>query len=83
MAIIQWIISNYEVILTALGGLVSVASIITGLTSTKSDDKVVGVIKKFLGHVSVLTHADAAGTLKAPFASPDPEAPLMFERTRK
>lgn len=45
-----------------------VASLVTGLTKTPGDDKIVGKIRGVLDRLSVLTHKNAKGTLKLPGA---------------
>ncbi len=77
--IIAFLVEHWGTIATVVGGLLAVASVVTGLTKTTKDDAVVAWIRKAFEFFSVLAPKDAPGTLKAPgtFA----ERPLLTERT--
>jgi len=75
----NWLTSNWGVISEVLGALIGFASVVTALTSTPVDDKILDWVKKFLGYFSLLTHKDAPGTLSALGMAGD--EPLMFSRT--
>lgn len=79
--IIQWFSSNWEMLSSVIGALLTAASVITALTSTPVDDSVVSWIRKILGYMSLLTHKDAPGTVSMPGMAGD--EPLMFERSRR
>lgn len=64
MEFIQWIAEHGSTLIEITGALVGVASLITGLTKTPKDDKVVAKIQSFLSKLSVLTHKDEDGTFK-------------------
>lgn len=52
--IMEWIIAHYQDVLAVIGGLVSVATIIVGLTPTTKDDEILGKIVRILDTLSVL-----------------------------
>ena len=56
MEIVQFILGNADTMLAILGSLVVVASLIVGLTPSRADDKVVGIIKGFLERASMIKH---------------------------
>lgn len=58
---------HYGELLTALGALLSLASVITGLTPSPKDDE---VVRKIIAFLSFLTPRDASGTFKPPFKPP-------------
>lgn len=66
-AVIAWFIANSGVLTAILGALLTLASLITGLTSTPKDDEWVRKIASFL---SFLQPSDAEGTVKPPLTSP-------------
>ena len=51
--IINWIVANWAYIVSAIAGVIFVASIIVKLTPTQKDDSVVKKIIDFLGHLSI------------------------------
>lgn len=78
---IEWFVQNKEIIGTVIGILLMVASAITGMTKTPTDDKVVDFIRNLLGRLSLVKYSDASGSVKMPLKSAsDPEAPIMMER---
>ena len=70
-SVLEWVTTNYTVVLEVAGACVGVASLITGLTKSPKDDKVVAKIRGVLGRFSVVTHRDAPGTLSVPGARAD------------
>ncbi len=54
--IIVWLKANWESVLAIIGGLVSVATVITALTPTPKDDGVLLTIKKFLSIFGLLNY---------------------------
>lgn len=64
--VVTWLGENWKVLVEVTGGLLGVASLITGLTKTPKDDAFVARLQGWLGRLSVVTHKDAPGTLKAP-----------------
>ena len=66
MEFINWIVENGSTILEIVGSLVGIASLVTGLTNTPKDDKVVAKIQVWLGKLSFLTHKDKEGTFQVP-----------------
>lgn len=79
--ILNWLSANWATVAEVTGALLAAASVVTAMTSTPTDDKVVSWIKRLLGYASLLTHKDAAGTLSLPGKAGD--SPLMFERSRR
>lgn len=69
MKIIEWFASNWDVILMVSGAVLSLASIVTKLTPTPTDDKVVDFIKNLLARLSVLQPKGVSG-VKAPLTKP-------------
>ncbi len=63
-----WIVSNWSVIVGALGALLLAASAVTRLTPSPKDD---AFVAKLLGWFSVLEHMDVGGA-KAPLTRPKP-----------
>lgn len=61
----NWILSNYGVILEVVSAVIGTATLITGLTPSPADDAILAKIVSFL---SFVTHKDAAGSLKLPMA---------------
>lgn len=80
IAAVSWIAANLGSIGAIVGGLLSVASLITALTPGKKDDN---VVKSIAGFLSFLTHKNTTGTLKVPGTkAPVPEdEPLVTSRT--
>ena len=56
-------------ILTIVGSVLSLASLITGLTPTPVDDGIVAAIRKLIGVFSVVTPKDHPSTFKLPLTS--------------
>lgn len=61
-----WILENWVTIVSVVGGVVSVASTIVGLTPTPKDDAILKAVREFLIRISILKPSDAQGTFKAP-----------------
>lgn len=61
--LIAWLVANWPVLVGIIGGLLSLASLVTSLTKSPKDDE---WVKKLIGWLSFLTHNDTVGTLKAP-----------------
>jgi len=61
-----WILENWVTIVTIIGGIVSVASTIVGLTPTPKDDAILKAVREFLIRVSILKPSNVQGTFKAP-----------------
>lgn len=66
MDVVNWVVENRESLFEVAVGLLGVASLVTALTKTPKDDAVVAKILKAVERLSVLTHKDTKGTLKAP-----------------
>lgn len=66
----EWLTEHWEMISSVLGVLVTIASIITGLTDTPLDNTVVDVIKKILAQISFAQPRNAEGSIKLPGTSP-------------
>lgn len=49
----QWIIDNYQNILTAIGAIVTAASTIVALTPSTKDDELLGKLIKAVEYLSV------------------------------
>lgn len=64
--VVSWLGENWPVLVEVVGGLLGVATLVTGLTKTPKDDAVVAKLQGWLGRLSVVTHKDAPGTLKVP-----------------
>ena len=64
--VVSWLGSNWPVLVEITGGLLAVASVVTGLTNTPKDDAFVAKLQGWLGRLSVVTHKDAPNSLKAP-----------------
>lgn len=64
--VITWLGENWGTLIEVTGGLLGVASLITGLTKSPKDDKVIAKIQGWLGLVSFLKHKDKDGTFKVP-----------------
>ena len=62
-ALIQWVLANGTDLLTILGGLVTVASIVTKLTPTPMDDALLSKLQKLLRRLSVPGFKDEAHAL--------------------
>jgi MFS superfamily sulfate permease-like transporter len=54
----NWIVTNWPYILSALFGVVVVASIIVKMTPTTKDDSVLGKIVSFIDHFSLAKTAN-------------------------
>jgi hypothetical protein len=65
----EWISENWDLISAVAGALLSVASIIVGLTDTPLDNTVLGIIQRILGRISFVQPRDAEGSLKMPGTS--------------
>lgn len=76
--IINFFTQNWNTIATVAGVVLSIASVVTGLTSTPVDDSIVAFLQKLLGRFSVVTNKDAPGTFKLPGASAS--GPILQER---
>jgi hypothetical protein len=50
----NWILENWTTLLAIVGGLVSVATIVVGLTPNKTDDSVLAWVVKILNFASVV-----------------------------
>lgn len=50
----EWIIAHYQDMLAVIGALVSLATLIVGLTPTTKDDEILGKIVRVLDSLSVL-----------------------------
>jgi hypothetical protein len=50
----DWIANHYQDILAVIGAVVSLATIIVGLTPTTKDDEILGKIVRVLDYFSVL-----------------------------
>lgn len=74
-AVLAFLTAHGVAILTAL---VTVASLITGMTNTPKDDSVVATIRNFLSRFGLLTYADAPGSVKLPLR--EGTDPLMRPR---
>ena len=59
----QWLIENYQTLLTIVGLLISATSLITGLTPTPKDD---AILAKIIKALSIVTSKDEPGTFKRP-----------------
>lgn len=68
----EWVFNNWHVIVAILGGVLTLATLITGLTPTPKDDAVVAKIRDVLGRLGVLRYSDAPvpGSIKLPGQSP-------------
>lgn len=64
--VIAWLVSNWELLLSAIVGLLTVASIVTRFTDTPADD---AFVKKLLGFFSLLRPSDQGGGAKVPLTS--------------
>lgn len=60
-----WILENWVTIVSVIGGIISVASTIVGLTPTPKDDAILKAVREFLIRISVLKPSDSEGTFKA------------------
>lgn len=60
MEALQWIVENYKLLLGIVAALVTVASLVTSLTSSPKDDKIVSKIRKFLGRLGVMKFGGGA-----------------------
>lgn len=60
----DWIIENWKDILTWIGGIVSCASIIVGITPTTKDNTILSYIVKILDCFSVVQTKENAKKLK-------------------
>lgn len=65
-ATVQFLVEHTDEMIYIVGGLLSVASVITGLTPTPDDD---AVVHKLIDWFSFLKPKTADGTLKLPFTS--------------
>jgi len=77
--IIAWLVAHWAEIAAVAGGLLALASVVTGLTKTTKDDAVVAWIRKAFEFISIVAPKDAPGSLKAPGTMA--ERPLLTERT--
>ena len=66
MDILNWLMDHTSDIVNILLSVLALASLVTGLTSTPKDDKLVSKIRLWVKRLSVLTHKDAPGTFKLP-----------------
>lgn len=71
--IVGWLVANVGTLLTIAGAVVGVASMVTALTPSPKDDLFVSKVKGYLDRLSVLTHKDAAGTVKLPLTKSKPQ----------
>ena len=58
MQIIQFILTTSDTVLAILGSLVTAASLVVALTPSRSDDKVVGIIRNFLERLSFIKQTE-------------------------
>ena len=72
----EWLVSNWETILTVSVAVLAAASVVTKLTPTPVDDTVVAFLQRLMGFLSGLNHSDVGG-VKAPLTKPKmaPEEP--------
>lgn len=59
----DWIIQNSDTLVSIIFGVLSVASLITGLTPTPKDDQ---FVRKLINFFSFLKPKDSDGTFKRP-----------------
>lgn len=68
--VLGFVTSNWELIITAVYGLLSVANAVTSMTPSTDDDSVVAKVKsvvdKVVDFLSFLSKKDAVGTMKMP-----------------
>lgn len=50
----EWIANHYADILAVVGAVVSLATVIVGITPTTKDDEILGKIVRILDHLSIL-----------------------------
>lgn len=60
----KWIVENWSYIVSALAGVVFVASIIVRITPTTDDDSFLHKVIKFLDHFSIFKTADDKELIK-------------------
>lgn len=70
--VVTWLGENWLTLVEVTGGLLGVASLITGLTNTPKDDAFVAKLQGWLGRLSVVTHKDAPNSLKMVGSSAKP-----------
>ncbi len=61
-----WLLQNWDSIVVVSTAVMTAASVVTRLTPTPRDDEAVAAVRRFLGRLSILDHADAPHTLKPP-----------------
>ena len=66
MEILDFILNNWVVITQGVAALLTVATVITGLTPSPVDDGVVAKIRTFLRTLGIVTHKDEPSTFKFP-----------------
>lgn len=72
-----------------LAALLALASIITRITPTPKDDQALATVRRALGRLSILDHADSGRTLKAPLTRatevthPDDQLPPPPEQSSR
>ena len=58
MDILEFIIAHADTVFAIVGALVTVASLIVGLTPSHRDDEIVGIIRNMLERLSMLKHTE-------------------------
>lgn len=66
----DYLLTHYTDILAVIGAVMALASVITGLTDTDADDRVVAAIKGVLARLSFLQPKTSYETLKVPLKKP-------------
>jgi len=74
----SWILANVGSLVEILIAVLGVASLITGMLNRPKAAGIITTIIAFIDRFSVLTHKDAAGTVKLPGTA---SQPILTERT--
>lgn len=72
----DWLTENWELISQIAGVVITIATIITGLTDTPIDNTIVDVIRRIFAQLSFAEPRDAEGSLKLPGTSPSNTLPV-------
>jgi len=83
MSIFTFLLANLSTIKLIIASVLGTASLVTGLTPSPSDDKVVDKVRKAIGVVGLTTFSDQTGTFKLPGGTPSPDASPMVFRDRR
>ena len=63
-SLVGWVVANLPLVLGVAYAAVNLAVAVTKMTPSSKDDTFVAKVKAILDRISILTHSNAAGTVK-------------------